>query len=305
MSPVWLVVAPGAPDERPVRVSDRVHIGRECAGIAEAQRVLIDSPQVSRDHAEVHLVGGSVYLVDHSTNGTRVNGRRVERGERVALKDGDRVTIGGVDLAVQAPDAGGDPAEAGRTVAVESVDDYVVLVGDAISYTRLNELHGPDSVGVAFDGLFTELARIVVRHGGTVTDFAGDAILAVWELAADPSAAADAIKCAFAAERYVIEAAARFPLRYEDESPVRLGWALTTGRLATSHPTPARVSVRGDAVNLAFRLAGVANRADAAAILVESAVTELAPDAASFGEPFSLTVKGRRTPTEVRPATAR
>jgi class 3 adenylate cyclase len=305
VSLVWLVVAPETPDERLVRVSDRVHIGRECAGVPAVQRILIDSPQVSRDHAEVQLIGGAVQLVDHSTNGTRVNGRRVERGERVTLNDGDRLTIGDVQLTLQAPDLSGDAAESGRTIAVDSVDDYVVLVGDAISYTRLNELHGPDSVGVAFDGLFTELARIVVRHGGTVTDFAGDAILAIWELAADPGAARDAVECAFAADRYVVEAAARFPLRYEDDSPIRLGWALTTGRLATSHPTPARVSVRGDAVNLAFRLAGVANRGDAAAILAESAVVELAPDAAKFGEPFSLTVKGRRTPAEVRPATAR
>jgi adenylate cyclase len=302
---VWLVVAPDTPDERLVRVSDRVHIGRECAGVPPVQRILIDSPQVSRDHAEVQVVGGSLYLVDHSTNGTRVNGRRVERGERVSLSDGDRLTIGGVQITVQAPDVTGDAAESGRTVAVESVDDYVVLVGDAISYTRLNELHGPDSVGVAFDGLFTELARIVVRHGGTVTDFAGDAILAVWELDAGPTCAADAVECAFAANEYVIEAASHFPLRYEDGSPIRLGWALTTGRLATSHPTPARVSVRGDAVNLAFRLAGVANRGDAAAILVESPVAELAPGAAKFGEAFSLTVKGRRTPAEVRPATSR
>jgi hypothetical protein len=213
VSGVWLVVAPGALDERVVRVNDRVHIGRECAGIDPARRVLIDDPQVSRDHAEVHLIGGSAFLVDHSTNGTRVNGRRVERGERVALVDGDRLTIGDVQFARRATALIVDQDESRRTITAESVDDCVVLVGDIVGYTRLTEIHGAAAVGAAVDGLFTELRRIVVSHLGTVSNFAGDAILAVWEHAADERAATAAVRCALEAHRYATEATTLTPGR--------------------------------------------------------------------------------------------
>lgn len=47
---------------------------------------------VSRHHAEVRVEGDDVALVDTgSTNGTEVNGRRVQRAQ---LHDGDRITLG-------------------------------------------------------------------------------------------------------------------------------------------------------------------------------------------------------------------
>jgi adenylate cyclase len=303
VSGVWLVVAPGTRDERVVQLHDRVHLGRECAGIDPARRVLIDDQQVSRDHAEVHLIGGSAFLVDHSTNGTRVNGRRIERGERVPLVDGDKVTIGGVQIALRTTQIVVEPDESRRTITADSVDDCVVLVGDVVGYTRLSEVHGAAAVGAAVDGLFTELQRIVVGHLGTVSNFAGDAILAVWEHAADARAANAAVHCALEMHRYSMDAATRIPVRYEDGSPVRLGWAVTTGPVATTHPSPARMAVHGDAVNLAFRLAGLAHRGELAPVLIDGAVAGLAPDAAAYGDEFSVSVKGRQTPARVRAAT--
>jgi pSer/pThr/pTyr-binding forkhead associated (FHA) protein len=58
---------------------------------AEAEIRLAD-PSVSRRHAEVRVEGGRVHLTDlGSTNGTTVNGRKVDR---VNLSDGDRVALG-------------------------------------------------------------------------------------------------------------------------------------------------------------------------------------------------------------------
>ena len=284
-----------------MRITDRVHIGRECAGIDASRRVLIDDPGVSRDHAEVHVVAGAPFLIDHSTNGTRLNGRRVERGERVALVDGDRLTIGSVPIELRSTEVVMEPDESYRTIAADSVDDCVVLVGDVVGYTRLSEVHGPATVGAAVDGLFTELRRIVVGHLGTVSNFAGDAILAVWEHAAHVGAADAAVLCARDAHRYATDAATLSPVRYEDGQPLRLGWSVTTGPVATSHPSPARVAVHGDAVNLAFRLAGLAGRGEVPPVLVESAVAELASYAAAYGDEFSVMVKGRQAPAVVRP----
>lgn len=51
---------------------------------------------VSGRHAEIHLVDGKYFLRDvGSTNGTYVNGKRMEPGENIELHDGDKLRFGG------------------------------------------------------------------------------------------------------------------------------------------------------------------------------------------------------------------
>lgn len=73
--------------------ADRVVIGRsrECD-------IRVDDGNVSRRHVEVVREEPSDWLVVDlgSTNGTEVNGRKVQR--RTALEDGDRITIGSTEL---------------------------------------------------------------------------------------------------------------------------------------------------------------------------------------------------------------
>jgi len=60
---------------------------------------VVPDPNVSRVHAEVRHEGLEYVLVDlGSTNGIEVNGRRVLRH---SLRDGDRVSLGGADVAVE------------------------------------------------------------------------------------------------------------------------------------------------------------------------------------------------------------
>jgi hypothetical protein len=55
--------------------------------------VTVDDPNVSRNHAEVRPRGGSWVLTDlGSTNGSRLNGHRVEGSE--VLKPGDEIEVG-------------------------------------------------------------------------------------------------------------------------------------------------------------------------------------------------------------------
>jgi FHA domain-containing protein len=71
--------------------SRRVVLGRsrECD-------VRLDDGNVSRRHAELVQEGATYWLVDlGSTNGTELNGERVERSK---LADGDRITLGSTDV---------------------------------------------------------------------------------------------------------------------------------------------------------------------------------------------------------------
>jgi hypothetical protein len=76
---------------RHVLSGDRVVIGRsrDCD-------VVVSDPNVSRRHAELRRDENAWHVIDlGSTNGVKVNGRRVEQ---VALRDGDRINIGVTDL---------------------------------------------------------------------------------------------------------------------------------------------------------------------------------------------------------------
>jgi hypothetical protein len=65
---------------------------------AEADLQLTDTG-VSRRHAELRVVAGALEVHDlGSTNGTWVNGRRVQAA---SLRDGDRVTVGTTELVVR------------------------------------------------------------------------------------------------------------------------------------------------------------------------------------------------------------
>jgi hypothetical protein len=73
----------------------RLVVGPAGATIGRSRQceVMLDDPNVSRQHAELRARGGSWVLTDlGSTNGTRLNGRGVESPE--VLKPGDEIEIG-------------------------------------------------------------------------------------------------------------------------------------------------------------------------------------------------------------------
>ena len=72
--------------ERPVLTLGRA---RECD-------IVVDDPSVSRRHAELRRGPGGFTLVDlSSTNGTQVNGKKIEQAE---VADGDRIMLGQTEL---------------------------------------------------------------------------------------------------------------------------------------------------------------------------------------------------------------
>ena len=63
--------------------------------------IVLDDPKISRRHASVAVRLGVVFLTDlGSSNGTFVNGRRIE--EAVELHDGDRLSFAGMEATFHA-----------------------------------------------------------------------------------------------------------------------------------------------------------------------------------------------------------
>lgn len=66
-------------------------IGKERAKVSYC---VMDNTSVSRTHATIHQRGGTAYIMDmRATNGTFVNGVRLNPGQEVALKNGDVILL--------------------------------------------------------------------------------------------------------------------------------------------------------------------------------------------------------------------
>jgi Protein of unknown function (DUF3662)/FHA domain len=82
---------------------ERITLGQQVVTIGRLPSctIPVNDANVSRAHAEVRAAGSSYALVDlGSTNGTKVNGTRIQ-GER-ALADGDIVSVGSTHLRFEA-----------------------------------------------------------------------------------------------------------------------------------------------------------------------------------------------------------
>jgi hypothetical protein len=92
--PGWALVRVGDPPDRRLPVEGTVRVGR-----SPGCDLRLDDLHVSRQHATFEVVGGECVVRDlGSSHGTRVNGTRIDAPTR--LHDGDRVTIGTVDVSV-------------------------------------------------------------------------------------------------------------------------------------------------------------------------------------------------------------
>lgn len=82
-----------------LKVGERVQIQAESCilGRDPSAVIQIDSPFVSRQHAEIHREGGYWYMTDlFSKNGIFINRIRVAPGTPIALHDRDEVQVGSV-----------------------------------------------------------------------------------------------------------------------------------------------------------------------------------------------------------------
>src|SRR5436305_3881581 len=238
----WVTVSPSTPEERIVPLAGRLLIGRECAGVDPSRRLILEDPSISRDHVELRSEPGrAAALVDMSTNGTWVNGRRVERGEHIPIADGDRIDVGGHELVfhLSQPD-GTVSVDANETIYNFGVTQMVIVVGDVVGYTALTEAYGGADVAEISDRLFAAVRLLLPDHGGTVVNYIGDAILAGWDAGRDPHAAERAIRFALAAHDLVTERAVELAVRGADGEPLRMGWAVTRGEAAAGRPSATR-----------------------------------------------------------------
>ncbi len=295
----YLVLDPGGADGPQVPLVDRVFVGRECAGVEESRRILVpDDLEVSRNHLEVRVDHDSsrAVVVDTSSNGTRVNGVRIERAVAVPLNDGDRIQVGGhvVEFHSKSADPGAAPRAISRaTMSIDAPISMAMVMGDLINYSTVSEQADQVVLARDVDQLYRNLRELLREHRGTLIDYVGDAFFASWEIDNDPDAVDHALGFVTAAAERVKEWVSNLELRYEDGSPLRMGWGVVTGTVVLRLMPGAVVMAIGDAVNLGFRISALAGRDGRASVLAVDAVRAAARGPFAFESPQTVTVKGR------------
>ncbi len=291
----YLVVDPGTPEQRSVPIYDSLFLGRECHGIDPTRRYLIEDESISRIHAEIRLPSeqGPAWVTDTSTNGTRVNGHRIERGKPTPIVHGDRLQMGSKDLEFRSNGVvARSGSNASETVEWGSSFHMVMAVGDIVAYSTISQYTEDDVLMKGLAQIYGDLRRLLAQHKGTLSNYVGDAFFATWEIESVPDAAAQALSFALDATDKVQEIAPLLPLRDSSGMPVRMGWGISSGR-ASIRSLAGRLTVLGDNTNVAFRLSGVAARNQWADVVVTEAVHDRAAGPFLFTGPFQVEVKGR------------
>lgn len=171
--------------------------------------------------------------------------------------------------------------------------EATVLFADVAGFTSLTETLGAKGIVEVLNAYFSAMAAILERHGGIITQFQGDALLATFNVPiADPAHAEHALS---AAEE--MTAAADEKTFGGHAVGNRIG--IATGNVVAG-PVGAsgRLSytVHGDAVNLAARLEQM-NKEHGTRILISAATAALLKlELKAVGE---ITVRGQSRPVKV------
>ncbi len=161
-----------------------------------------------------------------------------------------------------------------------------VLFVDLVGFTPLAEQRDPESVRELLSEYFDRAQRVIVRYGGTVEKFIGDAVMAVWGA---PVANEDDAERAVRAALDVV--AAVTTLGGETGHPgLRARGGVVTGEVAITIGKVGEGMVLGDTVNSASRVQGAA---EAGTVLVDEATWRASSGAIAFESVGALELKGK------------
>ena len=170
-----------------------------------------------------------------------------------------------------------------------------VLMSDLRGYTRFAEHGDPAGVMAVLNDYLGRMADIVIAHGGTINEFIGDAIFAVFGAPVQhvdhaERAAATALAMQRAMDALNAENAARARPRFEMGIGLHTGEAVV-GNIGSEQRT--KYAVVGAAVNLAARVEGCTVGGQ---ILLTDATREALGGLAETAPPIHAELKGLEAP---------
>ncbi|RDJ08697.1 adenylate/guanylate cyclase domain-containing protein [Rhizobium grahamii] len=181
-----------------------------------------------------------------------------------------------------------------------SRQEITVLFTDIREFTTISERHSPEDVVALLSTYFEALNVIVEHHGGTIVQYIGDSIFAMWNAPIrDGRHVENACRCALAMKAAIDTMNASNRADGRPELITRFG--LHTGPAVVGSvgaESRRQYTAIGDTVNIASRLEGL-NRDYGTSILVSSAIRDAVEINFSFAFIGTVSVRGRRGQTEL------
>ncbi len=173
-----------------------------------------------------------------------------------------------------------------------------VMFTDIRGYTSMSEKETPQTIVKMLNEYFEIMVDIIMKHGGAVDKFIGDAIMAVWGVPHEKEddalrAVKAAIKMQQALEVYNTER------ERNGLPPIHMGVAINTGEVVAGNvgsPQRMQYTVIGDNVNLASRLEGLTKAGE---ILISESTYREASSHVRAVSAGTVQVKGRNEPVSI------
>lgn len=166
--------------------------------------------------------------------------------------------------------------------------DATVLFTDIRGFTSLSENMAPEDIVEMLNTHFTRITEAVIRHGGHIDKFVGDAAMAVFGITSEnPGHAEDAV----AAALQIMEQIESHHRQSDPDSAIHLGIGINTGSMVAGNLGSAKrmeYTVIGDNVNIASRLTSIADPG-------EILITGNTFDCLKNMEPITAREKGQMT----------
>ncbi|HZM53238.1 MAG TPA: adenylate/guanylate cyclase domain-containing protein, partial [Vicinamibacteria bacterium] len=176
--------------------------------------------------------------------------------------------------------------------------EVTLLMSDLRGFTSMADRYTPEQVVRMLNNYLGTMADLIVAHQGTIDEFIGDAILAIFGAPERrPDDAARASACAIAMQVAMKEVNA-FNLR-EGLPEVEMGIAVNTGQVIVGNigsQTRAKYGVVGSHVNLAGRIEGFTVGGQ---VLVSASTLEKAGSALEVGQKVTFQAKGFKEAVDV------
>ncbi len=175
-----------------------------------------------------------------------------------------------------------------------------LLFTDLKGFTNISEQLGPEQVAQLLNEHFSRATAIIMRHGGTVNRFIGDAIMAIWGAPlTDEKHALNA--CLAARELQLDMHELRKEFTQRGLPPIYMRVGVHTGPAIVGNLGAADrfdYTAIGDSVNLAARLEGV-NKLYGSEILISSVTAQLLAGALALRQVDRVIVKGKTESVEI------
>jgi class 3 adenylate cyclase len=188
----------------------------------------------------------------------------------------------------------GTPLDQAPAAAAGSRRVVTILFTDIVGSTELGERLDPETLRAVLTEYFATMKAAVERHGGTVEKFIGDAIMAVFGLAAiHEDDALRAARAAVAMREALVALNVELQGRRGISLTTRTG--LFTGAVMAGDPALRQTMVTGDAVNTAARLEQAAGPGE---ILLGLSTWQLVRQAVTVEPVQPVAAKGKAEPIE-------